>query len=229
MKKIITIIVVASLVGISYVLLNKNNTNSAEINTTSINNKDMSFFITSTNPGNGGNLGGLDGADKYCATLAENAGIKNKTWKAFLSTTNSSELRGEDARDRIGNGPWKNFKGEVVANNLNELMSNNLINKQTALNENGEIVFGRGDTPNSHDILTGSTELGIASSTDQDTTCSNWTSNATGSAIVGHHDRIGINDSPAMKSWSTSHLTRGCSVDNFKSTGGAGLFYCFAK
>lgn len=186
----------------------------------------MSFFITSVNPGQGGNLGGLAGADAYCAQLAESVGVRGRTWRAYLSTQGDDAV---NAKDRIGNGPWHNAKGELIANNLDELHGANFLNKQTALNEKGQIVLGRGDTPNEHDILTGSTNMGLAIATSTDTTCNNWTSSDAGSAYVGHHDRIGINDSAPMKSWNSSHLTRGCSVEAFKTTGGAGLYYCFAK
>ncbi|MDQ5962618.1 MAG: hypothetical protein QG653_425 [Patescibacteria group bacterium] len=183
----------------------------------------MSFFITSINPGNGGNLGGLEGADAYCKQLAESVGVPGKTWRAYLSTKTSN------AKDRIGNGPWYNAKGELIAKDLEELHGTNFLNKQTALNEKGKSVSGRGDTPNEHDILTGSTYEGLAVATSTDTTCSDWTSGTQGSATVGHHDRIGINESAPMKSWNSSHLTRGCSVEAFRTTGGAGLYYCFAK
>lgn len=187
----------------------------------------MSFFITSVNPGKGGDLGGLAGADEYCSSLAEKAGVTGKTWRAYLSTTGEG---GINARDRIGTGPWYNAKGELVASNVEELHGANNIGKQTALTELGEVVLGRGDTPNMHDILTGSSEDGTASTTaTTDTTCSNWTSSTDGSAIVGHHDRVGINDSAPMKSWVSSHGSRGCSLDALKSTGGNGLFYCFAE
>lgn len=186
----------------------------------------MSFFITSINPGKGADLGGLSGADAYCATLANNVGVTGKTWSAYLSTTGKS---GVNAKDRIGNGPWYNAKGELIANNLVELHEVNALSKVTALTEKGEIVSGRGDTINMHDILTGSNNKGVSVATTTDTTCANWTSGDVGSAYVGHHDRIGINESAPMKSWNSSHLTRGCSLPQLKSTGGAGLFYCFAK
>lgn len=188
----------------------------------------MSFFITSKNAGMGGNLGGLEGADAYCKMLATNAGITDKTWKAYLSTQSKNGVLGVNARDRIGNGPWYNYNGELIATDLNDLHGINKLTKQTALTENGEIVFGRGDSLNVHDILTGSNELGMSVATSTDTTCNNWTSGDSGSAYVGHHDRIGINDSAPMKSWNSSHLTRGCSLPALRSTGGAGLFYCFA-
>lgn len=183
----------------------------------------MSFFITSVNPGKGGDLGGINGADSYCKTLAESVGIKNKNWKAYLSTNT------ENARDRIGKGPWFNYNGVLIANNLDELHIQNNINKQTALSENGEMISGRGDRINLHDILTGSTEKGLSMATTTDTTCSNWTSGDVGSAMLGHHDRIGINDTAPMKSWNSSHFSRGCSLEALKTTGGGGLFYCFAE
>jgi hypothetical protein len=186
----------------------------------------FSFFITSKNPGAGGDFGGLSGADAYCQQLGSSVGGDKKTWSAYLSTGGESVV---NAKDRIGTGPWYNIKGELIANNLIELHGQNNLNKDTALNELGQKVFGRGDTPNEHDILTGSDNMGNFYATSTDSTCNNWTSSTTGSAVVGHHDRIGINDSAPMKSWVNSHLTRGCSVENFKTTGGAGLIYCFAK
>ena len=181
----------------------------------------MSFFVTSANPGKGGDLGGLAGADAYCGTLAASAGITGKTWKAYLSTD------AENAKDRIGTGPWFNAKGEKIADDVASLHSDkNNITKQTALDEKGNAVNGRGDKPNQHDILTGSKPDGTAAPE----TCGNWTmGGAEGAAIVGHHDRMGLNDSAEAKSWNSSHATRGgCSVDAFKGTGGAGLLYCFA-
>jgi hypothetical protein len=189
----------------------------------------MSFFITSSNPGNGGNLGGLAGADAYCSTLASSAGVTGKTWRAYLSTTQTEGVPAVHARDRIGTGPWFNAKGEKIADSVDSLHAENNLNKSTALSEKGEIINGRGDTPNVHDILTGSLADGRASTTAQaDTTCSNWTSSDAGSALVGHHDRVGRDDSAPMKSWNTAHASRGCSIDALKSTGGGGLFYCFA-
>jgi hypothetical protein len=182
----------------------------------------MSFFVTSANPGKGGDLGGLAGADAYCASLAAAAGAPaGKTWKAYLSTST------ENARDRIGKGPWFNAKGEKIADDVASLHSEkNNLTKQTALDEKGNVINGRGDDPNRHDILTGSR----ADGTKAPETCGNWTmSGAEGAAIVGHSDRKGLDDSAAAKSWNMSHTTRGgCSMDAFKSTGGAGLFYCFA-
>jgi hypothetical protein len=191
----------------------------------------MSFFLTSANPGKGADLGGLAGADKYCQTLAERVGAGSQKWRAYLSAAATANSPAVNARDRIGNGPWLNAKGVVIANNLAELHSTNNLNKQTALNEKGEIISGRGDPVNQHDILTGSTDdgrLGIPVAPAVDTTCSNWTSSATGSALVGHHDRIGANDSAPMKSWNASHPSRGCGLEELKTTGGAGLYYCFA-
>ncbi len=182
----------------------------------------ISFFVTSVNPGKGGDLGGLAGADAYCASLAGAAGAPaGKTWKAYLSTD------AENARDRIGAGPWFNAKGEKIADDVASLHSDkNNLTKQTALDEKGNVINGRGDNPNRHDILTGSKADGTAAPE----TCGNWTmSGGEGAAIVGHSDRMGLNDSAEAKSWNMSHATRGgCSMEAFKSTGGAGLFYCFA-
>ena len=190
----------------------------------------MTFFVTSKNPGQGANLGGLAGADKYCQSLAESAGAGSLTWRAYLSTQSSGSVPPANARDRIGSGPWHNAKGVLIAKNLSDLHSvGNMMNKETALDEKGEMVMGRGDAMNLHDILTGSMPDGTASTTKSDTTCGNWTSGAAGSAIVGHHDRVGLNESDAAKSWNSSHLSRGCSLDNLKSTGGGGLLYCFAS
>ncbi|WP_331374667.1 hypothetical protein [Sinorhizobium chiapasense] len=181
----------------------------------------MSFFVTSANPGKGGDLGGLAGADAYCAQLAIAGGSSGKTWKAYLSTD------AENAKDRIGGGPWYNAKGEKIADDVASLHSDkNNLTKQTALNEKGEVINGRGDTPNRHDILTGSNPDGTAAAD----TCGNWTmGGAEGVAIVGHSDRMGLDESAAAKSWNSLHKTRGgCTVEAFKTTGGDGLFYCFA-
>jgi outer membrane murein-binding lipoprotein Lpp len=187
----------------------------------------MSFFITSTNPGKGADFGGVAGADQHCQRLATAAGAGNKTWRAYVSTTGAG---GVNARDRIGSGPWKNAKGEVVATNVDDLHSaNNKLGKQTSLTEKGAVVNGRGDTPNMHDILTGSTPDGRASTSTNDTTCRNWTSSTTGSVLMGHHDRDGINPDPvANKSWNSSHGSRGCDTASLAATGSAGLLYCFA-
>jgi hypothetical protein len=182
----------------------------------------MSFFVTSQGSGKGADLGGLTGADAHCASLAEAAGVKGKTWHAYLSTSDT------DARDRIGKGPWFNAKGEKIADDVASLHSDaNNLTKQTALNEKGEVINGRGDTPNRHDILTGSKPDGTKIA---DQTCGDWTtSGAEGAAMMGHSDRTGLDDSAAAKSWNSSHASRGgCSQEALKGTGGDGLFYCFA-
>jgi hypothetical protein len=190
---------------------------------------DMTFFVTSVGKGNGADLGGLEGADAHCNALAKAAGSKRSTWKAYLSTTEPGGEAGVNARDRIGKGPWRNAKGVVVAKSVADLHSpKNNINKKTALDEKGQPIKGRGDKPNEHDILTGSDPAGRYSTAGGDTTCKNWTSSGEGSAIVGHHDLIGLKDTRHMKSWNSSHGSRGCSQDNLKASGGAGLIYCFA-
>lgn len=189
---------------------------------------EMSFFVTSASPGKGADLGGLQGADEYCQSLATQAGAGSLTWRAYLSADATDTSAAVNARDRIGNGPWKNFSGVTTAGSLEELHRNNNINKQTALTEKGGVVSGRGDDVNRHDILTGSTPEGRAIASGNDSTCSNWTSSAEGSAMVGHHDRLGLADDEASKSWNSSHFSRGCSLDALASSGGAGLFYCFA-
>lgn len=189
----------------------------------------MSFFVTSTGKGEGAKFGGLEGADAHCQALAEEAGSKKKNWRAYLSTTAPGGEAGVNARDRIGKGPWFNAKGVRVAKSVDDLHSaKNNLTKQTALTEKGEPIMGRGDAVNMHDILTGSDPMGMYSTAGGDTTCSNWTSSGEGSAIVGHHDRIGLKDTRHMKAWNSSHGTRGCGPDALKSTGGAGLLYCFA-
>ena len=192
-----------------------------------------SFFVTSNGIGNGGNLGGLAGADNYCQTLAQAAGAGAKTWRAYLSTQAADSKPAVNARDRIGKGPWQNSKGVVIAKDVADLHSNaNNLTKQTALSEKGDVINGRGDTPNRHDVLTGSQPDGTAFAADNDRTCKNWTSSTQGSAIVGHSDRIGLRDDDASKSWNSSHPSRGpdggCSQADLKSTGGDGLLYCFA-
>ncbi|RWQ26072.1 hypothetical protein [Mesorhizobium sp.] len=182
----------------------------------------MSFFVTSVGSGKGADLGGLAGADAHCVSLAEAAGVTGKTWHAYLSTSDT------DARDRIGTGPWFNAKGVKIADDVASLHSDaNAITKQTALNEKGEVVNGRGDKPNRHDVLTGSKPDGTKIA---DQTCGDWTlSGAEGAAMTGHHDRTGLDDSAAAKSWNSSHASRGgCSQEALRSTGGDGLFYCFA-
>jgi len=197
----------------------------------------MSFFITSAGPGNGADLGGLEGADAHCGKLAESAG-SSKTWAAYLSTSmviDRSQGRpykvtnGISARDRIGSGPWHNAKGVLIAKNIDELHSADAnINLKTGLDENGKAVNGRGEKPNKHDIMTGSDSSGHFSTAGGDTTCGNWTKSGEGSAIVGHHDRVGLNKSRNMISWNSSHGSAGCGEADFPKTGGAGLFYCFA-
>lgn len=191
--------------------------------------QDMSFFITSVGSGDGANLGGLEGADKHCATLAEAAGVRGKTWHAYLSQQAVGGKPAVNARDRIGTGPWKNAKGVVVATSVDDLHSDaNKLSKENSLTEKGEVVKGRGDTPNMHDILTGSTLDGRVQPGTDDSTCSNWTSNGeTGSASVGHHDRQGGGANPT--SWNFAHASRGCGQQNLQATGGNGLFYCFAS
>jgi hypothetical protein len=195
---------------------------------------DISFFVTSAGIGNGGNLGGLAGADNQCQTLAQAAGAgAPKTWHAYLSTQAADGKPAVNARDRIGKGPWKNAKGVVIAKDVADLHSSaNGLTKQTALSEKGEVTNGRGDTPNRHDALTGSQPDGTAFAGNDDRTCKNWTSSTQGSAMLGHIDRIGLRDDDASKSWNSSHPSRGpdggCSQADFKSTGGDGLLYCFA-
>jgi hypothetical protein len=190
----------------------------------------MSFFVTSAGKGNGADLGGLEGADAHCSSLAKAAGSKETNWKAYLSTSLPGGDAGVNARERIGKGPWYNAKGVMVAKNVNDLHSSkNNINKQTALDEKGNPIKGRGDTPNEHDILTGSDPMGMYSTAGGDTTCGNWTKSGDGSALVGHHDRMGLRDDAPSKSWNSSHATQGCSLDALKKTGGGGLLYCFAQ
>ena len=187
----------------------------------------MTFFVTSVNPGKGADFGGLAGADAHCQSLAKAVGAGNRTWRAYLSTTSGGQPQ-VNARDRIGSGPWQNVKGDVIAINVENLHTANKITKQTALTEKGDVVNGRGDTPNLHDILTGSQPDGRGIAGNVDSTCSNWTSSTTGAAMVGHSDRTGLDDSVPAKSWNSSHQSRGCSMDALKSTGGGGLMYCFA-
>jgi len=184
---------------------------------------DMSFFLTSKGPGDGANLGGLEGADAHCTALAEAAGVTGKTWRAYLSTTGSG---GVNAKDRIGTGPWHNANGVQVASSVADLHSdNNKLSKENSISEKGGMINGRGDDPNRHDILTGTQMDGTAASGSDDTTCSNWTSNGEGSAFVGHHDRQGGGANPT--SWNQAHGSRGCSQQDLIGTGGDGYFYCF--
>jgi hypothetical protein len=187
----------------------------------------MTFFITSTGPGNGADLGGLEGADQHCQALAEAVGAGDRTWRAYLSATATEDGEAVNARDRIGAGPWHNVNGVLIAQNADELHSDDAnLTKQTILTENGDQVNGRGDDPNMHDILTGSHLDGTAFSGDEDTTCGNWTSSGEGSARVGHHDRTGGGENPT--SWNSAHGSRGCAQADLQGTGGNGFFYCFA-
>lgn len=187
----------------------------------------MNFFLTSAGPGNGADLGGLEGADRHCSDLATRAGVTGMTWRAYLSTVAANGTAAVNARDRIGKGPWYNAAGVMVAKDLDELHSEAAkTGKDGSLNERGEKVNGRGDTPNMHDILTGSRMDGRVATDSVDTTCRNWTSRAEGSAWVGHHDRQGGGANPT--SWNSAHPSRGCGQQNLQATGGAGLFYCFA-
>ncbi|HEY5217200.1 MAG TPA: lectin [Pseudolabrys sp.] len=190
----------------------------------------MSFFVTSVGVGKGADLGGIAGGDKHCQDLAQAAGAGAKTWHAYLSTQGDGAV---NARDRIGKGPWANAKGVVVATSVDDLHSaNNKLSKQNNLSEKGEVINGRGDTPNRHDILTGSTADGKAFPADKDMTCKNYTSSTQGSVMLGHNDRQGLTDDPVAKSWNSSHPSRGaqggCSQADLRSTGGDGLLYCFA-
>ncbi|HEY5167429.1 MAG TPA: lectin [Pseudolabrys sp.] len=189
----------------------------------------MTFFVTSAGPGKGADLGGLAGADRHCQQLAQAVGAGAKTWHAYLSSQGAGAA---NARDRIGKGPWMNAKGVVIAKSVDELHGANNLTKQTALTEKGEVNNGRGDTPNRHDILTGSQPDGRTFPADKDMTCKNWTSSTQGSAMLGHADRTGLTDDPVAKSWNSSHPSRGaeggCSQADLRSTGGDGLLYCFA-
>ncbi|MEO4043640.1 hypothetical protein AAFN47_18745 [Hoeflea sp. CAU 1731] len=187
--------------------------------------RSIGFFVTSVGLGNGGDLGGLEGADAHCQQLAEAVGAGNRTWRAYLSTEEDGK-RGISARSRIGQGPWYNAQGVLIATNLTDLhLYNDTISYETALDENGNRIKGRGDDTNEHDILTGTMEDGTAYfPDDQDHTCGNWTSSGEGSAQVGHHDRHGGGN----LSWNSAHASRGCSADALRSTGGNGYFYCFA-
>lgn len=188
--------------------------------------QNLSFFLTSSSPGNGADLGGLAGADAHCQKLAKAVGAENRTWRAYLSTSSVGNQDGVNARDRIGKGPWHNAKGIKVAENIDDLhSSNNKLSKETSLTEKGTVVNGRGDTPNQHDILTGSRSDGTAFADGEDHTCNNWTSHGKGSAQVGHHDRQGGGPDPT--SWNAAHGSRGCSQNNLQRTGGQGYFYCF--
>jgi hypothetical protein len=193
----------------------------------------MTYFLTSNGPGKGGDLGGLEGADKHCQTLAAAVGAGAKTWHAYLSTQAVDGKPAVNARDRIGKGPWQNAKGVVVAKDIADLHSaNNNLSKQTSLTEKGEVINGIGDKPNRHDVLTGSQPDGTAFGPETDRTCKNWTSSTQGTAMLGHADRLGLRDDDASHSWNSSHPSRGpdggCSQNDLRSTGGDGLLYCFA-
>ena len=189
----------------------------------------MTFFITSTGSGKGADLGGLAGADKHCQSLAAAAGAGKRTWRAYLSTTASGGASAVNARDRIGKGPWHSAQGRLIARDVAELHGINNINRMIAVTEKGTVVHGRADTPNQHDILTGSQPDGTAIAGDASkTTCGNWTMSGAGAAMVGHHDRHGLREDAPSVSWNSSHPSRGCSQDNLRASGGAGLFYCFA-
>lgn len=196
--------------------------------------QNMTFFVTSTGPGKGGNLGGLEGADRHCQSLAQAVGAGGRTWRAYLSTqaTKLDDPGFVNARDRIGLGPWHNAKGVLVARSVDELHSaNSNLNKQTALDETGKMINGRTEKPNTHDIITGSRPDGTAypGSPFPDMTCSNWTNGSdSGAAMTGHHDRVGPIDNDWAKSWNSAHQTLGCSPEKIRPTGGNGLFYCFA-
>jgi hypothetical protein len=188
----------------------------------------MTFFVTSVGKGNGADLGGLEGADQHCQALAKAVGSPFTNWHAYLSTTAPNGDAGVNARDRIGKGPWRNVKGVVIARSVAELHSDkNNLTKETALTEKGEVVSGRGDAVNTHDMLTGSDPAGNYSTAGGDTTCGNWTKSDEGSAIVGHHDRMGLKETRHMKSWNSAHGSAGCGQEALKKTGGGGLFYCF--
>ncbi|MDQ6629348.1 MAG: hypothetical protein M3Z29_13040 [Pseudomonadota bacterium] len=190
---------------------------------------DMTFFVSSSGSGKGADLGGLAGADALCTAKAAAVGSTGHTWRAYLSTVPSpGGAAGVNARDRIGPGPWRNAKGVVIAQSVTDLHGSNNLNKQTALTEKGDIVNGRGDTPNMHDILTGSQPDGTAIVGNVDTTCGNWTRSGEGAAMLGHSDRTGLDESAPAKSWNSSHQSRGCSIEALKATGGDARLYCFA-
>jgi len=197
--------------------------------------KEMTFFITSVGVGKGADLGGLDGADQHCQSLAKASGAGDRTWRAYLSTQAVGGLtdpKAVHARDRIGGGPWRNAKGVMVANSVDDLHSaKNNLTKETALDEKGQPVNDRTQKPNKHDILTGSRADGTAfvGTPYPDMTCGNWTKSGTdGSAMTGHFDRAGPVDHAWATSWNSSHPSRGCTQENLRSTGGDGLLYCFA-
>jgi hypothetical protein len=189
----------------------------------------MSFFVTSSGSGNGADLGGLAGADQICQARASAVNAGNRTWRAYLSADAAGGAPAVNARDRIGSGPWYNAKNVLIAADLDELHSINRITKQTALTEKGDVVNGRGDNPNQHDMLTGTNAQGMLATGDKNLTCNNWTSSGDGSAMVGHSDRSGLKNDVPAQSWNASHPSRGCSQQALISTGGNGYFYCFAR
>ncbi len=191
---------------------------------------EMTFFVTSAGSGQGADLGGLEGADRHCQELADAVGAGSHSWRAYLSTQPAGGAPAINARDRIGQGPWQNVKGVVIARDLDELHGENHLDKASALTEQGLVVNGRGDQPNRHDMLTGSQPDGTAFAAGEDRTCGNWTlSGAEGAAMLGHHDRQGLRDDAPSHSWNSAHPSRGgCSQEALRSTGGDGLFYCFA-
>jgi hypothetical protein len=200
---------------------------------------DMTFFITSAGPGKGGDLGGLAGADAHCQSLAQAAGAGDKTWRAYLSTNGRGGANAVHARDRIGNGPWQNAKGAVIATSVADLHSDsNKISKANAIDEKGQPIKVRGDTPNMHDIITGSDKDGRAFPPNMDLTCQNWTSSSSGVTMLGHADREGNPPvagsqnveayTATARSWNAAHTSRSCSQPDLIATGGNGLFYCFA-
>jgi hypothetical protein len=193
----------------------------------------MTFFVTGAGPGKGADLGGIEGADQHCQQLAQRHGAGGKTWRAYLSTQEAAGKPAINARDRIGNGPWQNFKGETVAQNVDDLHSdNNKLSVNTSITERGLVIPGVGFAPNRHDALTGSSAEGRAFPAGEDRTCRNWTSSTQGSAMLGHIDRKGLRDDAPSRSWNAAHPSRGadggCSQNDLRSTGGDGLFYCFA-
>jgi hypothetical protein len=194
----------------------------------------MTFFVTGNGLGKGADLGGLEGADQHCQMLAQRHGAGGKTWRAYLSSQEADGKPAVNARDRIGNGPWQNFKGQAVATSVDDLHSdNNKLGFDNSLSERGQIIPGSGFVPNRHDVLTGSTPEGRAFPAGEDRTCRNWTSSTQGAAMVGHIDRKGGGDAVAARSWNSSHPSRGpdggCTQSDLRSTGGDGLFYCFAQ
>jgi hypothetical protein len=190
----------------------------------------MTFFVAGSGSGKGGDLGGIDAADAKCQSLATAAGAGNKVWRAYLSSSPTAAVKAENARDRIGKGPWQNFKGEVIAQNVDDLHgAGNKLSLQTALTERGQMVSGFGMTPNWHDAITGSTPDGHAFPANMNLTCNNYTSSTFGKAMLGHIDRRGPVDTDQMKSWNSSHMSRACGQDDLVATGGNGLFYCFAR